>query len=171
MTLFSFYSWGNHSKKLWPTLLFFPSLFRIWTFRGQQWSGIFCVLSDIQKRKNITLSLARSNAVERKVMPVNFSLDFSLTNLKTLIVIYFSRTQWGTLCGEVPVALWRRRHSGGVCICISAQSCPSFAIPWTVAHQAPLSMEFSRQECWSESPKLSPSDCPSTLMRPRYHLK
>ena len=24
-----------------------------------------------------------------------------------------------------------------------------FAIPWTVAHQAPLSMEFSRQEYWS----------------------
>ena len=25
----------------------------------------------------------------------------------------------------------------------------SFATPWTVAHQAPLSMEFSRQEYWS----------------------
>ena len=24
-----------------------------------------------------------------------------------------------------------------------------FVTPWTVAHQAPLSMEFSRQECWS----------------------
>ena len=26
------------------------------------------------------------------------------------------------------------------------------ATPWTVAHQAPLSMEFSRQEYWSELP-------------------
>ena len=25
-----------------------------------------------------------------------------------------------------------------------------FTIPWTVAHQAPLSMEFSRQEYWGE---------------------
>ena len=25
----------------------------------------------------------------------------------------------------------------------------SFKTPWTVAHQAPLSMEFSRQEYWS----------------------
>lgn len=34
---------------------------------GQQWSGIFCVLSDIQKRKNITLSfLSKSNAVKGK---------------------------------------------------------------------------------------------------------
>ena len=24
-----------------------------------------------------------------------------------------------------------------------------FVIPWTVAHQAPLSMRFSRQEYWS----------------------
>ena len=28
----------------------------------------------------------------------------------------------------------------------------SFAAPWTVAHQAPLSMEFSRQEYWSGLP-------------------
>ena len=26
---------------------------------------------------------------------------------------------------------------------------PLVVTPWTVAHQAPLSMEFSRQECWS----------------------
>ena len=36
-----------------------------------------------------------------------------------------------------------------------------FAIPWTVAHQAPLSMEFSRQEYWSGLPLSSPAD-PST---------
>ena len=29
------------------------------------------------------------------------------------------------------------------------QSCPTLATPWTVAHQAPLSMGFSRQEYWS----------------------
>ena len=31
----------------------------------------------------------------------------------------------------------------------------------TVAHQAPLSMEFSRQEYWSEWPFPSPGDFPS----------
>ena len=30
-----------------------------------------------------------------------------------------------------------------------AKSCPTLAIPWTVAHQAPLSMGFSTQELWS----------------------
>ena len=32
------------------------------------------------------------------------------------------------------------------------------ATPWTVAHQAPLSMGFSRQEYWSGLPFTSPGD-------------
>ena len=44
-------------------------------------------------------------------------------------------------------------------ICVCAQSLTPvqlFATPWTVAHQAPLSMELSRQECCSELPFPSP---------------
>ena len=33
-----------------------------------------------------------------------------------------------------------------------------FEIPWTGAHQTPLSMEFSIQEHWSGLPFLSPGD-------------
>jgi len=33
-----------------------------------------------------------------------------------------------------------------------------FAISWTVAHQAPLPMEFSRQEYWSGLPFPTPGD-------------
>ena len=32
------------------------------------------------------------------------------------------------------------------------QSCPTLCDPWTVVFQVPLSMEFSRQEYWSEDP-------------------
>ena len=32
------------------------------------------------------------------------------------------------------------------------QSCPTLAILWTVAHQAPLSMGFSRREFWGGLP-------------------
>ena len=35
-----------------------------------------------------------------------------------------------------------------------------FATPWTVAHQAPLSMGFSQQEFWSELPFPPPGDLP-----------
>ena len=33
-----------------------------------------------------------------------------------------------------------------------------FVTPWTVAHQAPLSMRFPRQQYWSELPFPSPGD-------------
>ena len=35
-----------------------------------------------------------------------------------------------------------------------------FATPWTVAPQAPLSMGFPRQACWSGVPFPSPGDLP-----------
>ena len=34
------------------------------------------------------------------------------------------------------------------------------ASPWTTAYQAPSSMGFSRQECWSGLPFPSPGDLP-----------
>ena len=41
-----------------------------------------------------------------------------------------------------------------------------FATPWTVAHQAPLSIEFSRQEYWSGLPFLPPGDIPYPGIEP-----
>ena len=38
--------------------------------------------------------------------------------------------------------------------------------PWTVAHQAPLSMVFPRQEYWSGFPFLSPGDLPDPGIKP-----
>ena len=42
----------------------------------------------------------------------------------------------------------------------------SFATPWTVAHQAPLSMGFPRQEHWSGLPFPSPGDLPDPGIKP-----
>ena len=42
-----------------------------------------------------------------------------------------------------------------------------FATTWTVAYQAPPSMGFSRQECWSGSPFPSPGDLPDPGIEPR----
>ena len=41
-----------------------------------------------------------------------------------------------------------------------------FATPWTVAYQAPPSMEFSRQEYWSGLPFPSPGDLPNPGIKP-----
>ena len=56
---------------------------------------------------------------------------------------------------------------GCVCVCVCARVRARawaltliwlFATPWTVAHQVPLSMEFSRQEYWSGLPFPPPGD-------------
>ena len=42
-----------------------------------------------------------------------------------------------------------------------------FAIPWTVARQAPLSMGFSRPEYWSGLLCPTPGDPPNPRIEPR----
>ena len=46
-------------------------------------------------------------------------------------------------------------------------SCPALCDPWTVAHQAPLFMEISRQEHWSRLPFPFPGDLPDPGIEPR----
>ena len=41
-----------------------------------------------------------------------------------------------------------------------------FVTPWTVAHQAPLSLGFLRQEYWSGLPFPSPEDIPDPRIEP-----
>ena len=58
-----------------------------------------------------------------------------------------------------------------VCVCAHTHMCTAmsdqlFATSWTVACQAPLSMEFSRQEYWSELPFPPPGDLPDPGIEP-----
>ena len=48
-----------------------------------------------------------------------------------------------------------------------AQLCLTFATPRTATRQAFLSMEFSRQEYWSELPFPSPEELPNPGIEPR----
>ena len=48
----------------------------------------------------------------------------------------------------------------------SLSGVPLFATLWTVAYQAPQSMEFSRQEYWSGLPFSSPGDPPDPRIEP-----
>ena len=56
----------------------------------------------------------------------------------------------------------RNQHNG----CLVVKSCPTLAIPQTVACQAPLSMELFRQEYWSWLPFPSPGALPDTEREP-----
>ena len=53
-----------------------------------------------------------------------------------------------------------------VCVSRSVMS-DSFVTPWTVDHQAPLSMEFLRQEYWTGLPFPSLGDLPDPGIKPR----
>ena len=49
----------------------------------------------------------------------------------------------------------------------SLQLCPTLCnSPWTVAHQSPLSMRFSKQEYWNGLSFPSPEDLPDPEMEP-----
>ena len=64
------------------------------------------------------------------------------------------------------------RNEGCVCMCVCVCVCEllsrvqPFATPWAVAHQAPLSMGFSRQEYWSGLPCPPPGDLSNPGIKP-----
>ena len=51
-------------------------------------------------------------------------------------------------------------------LCSVAKSCLTLCNLWTVAHQAPLSMGFPKQEYWSGLPFPSPGDPPDPGIEP-----
>ena len=56
--------------------------------------------------------------------------------------------------------------SWSLCGGLVAKSCLTLSTPWTVAHQAPMSIGFSRQEYWSVLPSPSPGDLPNPGIEP-----
>ena len=52
-----------------------------------------------------------------------------------------------------------------MCACVLSRV-RLFVTPWTVDHQAPLSMGFSRQEYWTGLPCPPPGDLPNPEMEP-----
>ena len=78
------------------------------------------------------------------------------------------RSWWVCVVGWRP---WKKvylhRPNQEDCVCVSVCVCESlshvwlFLTPWTIARQALLSMEFSRQEYWSGLPCPSPGDLPN----------
>jgi len=62
---------------------------------------------------------------------------------------------------------WWREGSPPALLCVCTRSCPAPATPWTVAHQAPLSVEFSRQQYWSGLPFPTLGDFPDPGIEPK----
>ena len=77
------------------------------------------------------------------------------------------------MCMKVPLAVSsvcndghkEKAESVNPSCCCSAVS-DSFVTLWTVAHQAPLSLGFPRQEYWTGLPFPSPGDLPKPGIEP-----
>ena len=76
----------------------------------------------------------------------------------------YSNSENKHLCGVIT----HSRHGVSMHVCVLSRfSCVRlFATLWTVIHQAPLSMGFSRQEYWSGLPFTSPGDLPNPGVEP-----
>ena len=66
-------------------------------------------------------------------------------------------------CGRIHWGPKERKYSRSVT--------SNSATPWTVAHQDPLSMEFSWQEFWCGLPFPSPGDLPNLGIKPRFAMQ
>ena len=62
--------------------------------------------------------------------------------------------------------VWETFPMGSVCTLSRFSLVQLFAIPWTIAHQAPLSMGFPRQEYWSRLPFPPSGDLPDPGIEP-----
>ena len=69
-------------------------------------------------------------------------------NFQILLCAWPYQSKWMHVCSQSLSTVWL------------------FVTPWTAAHQAPLSMEFSRQEYWSGLPFPSLEDLPNPRIKP-----
>ena len=106
------------------------------------WPGEFNGLYSSWRRKELDMT-------ER------LSLHFTLTVFTVAI----------TNNDDLYVKIYRKRHIPFSRCCVFSHVL-LFAAPWILARQAPLSMDFSRQEYWSLLPFPFPGDLPSPRIEP-----
>ena len=101
--------------------------------------------------------LGRTATSPSFVQEINFINQPRLNSLLSLKPLY-----WSKLPSLVLATL-----SSSICVGPVTQSCPFLYDPMDCVCQAPLSMEFSRQEYWSGLPFPIPGDLPNLGIKPK----
>ena len=128
----------------------------------------------------IHLSLVIILNKSRLFLIFDISLSWELNSIKThvLIIVLSVIASWilRLYCEIFTVYVCKYMYVCVyiyICVCVVCVLCAQlvscvwlFVTPWTVAHQAPLSMAFSRQEYWSGLPFPSPGDLPEPGIKP-----
>ena len=85
---------------------------------------------------------------------LSFKPAFSLSSFTFIKRLFCSFLLFAIRVVSSAYLKWKKREK-------SVSHVHLFATPWTVAYQAPLSMEFSKQGYWSGWPFPSPEDLPN----------
>ena len=106
-----------------------------------------------------------------------------------MLILYFPKVSFLSLrngvsyvyCHESTIASQpsQQMELGDICMCTNPHivvfqllsRVQVFENPWTVALQAPLSMEFCSKECWSGFPFPSPGDLPDPRIKPTHNTQ
>ena len=114
--------------------------------------------------------IADQKALKRaEICPLNFLYSFYECHF------IWQKRDWGFTMSQDSYKLTRRQFKWvffpqlgylSPCWCFIIKLCPILAMLWTVAHKAPLSMGFSRQEYWSGLLFLLPGDLPNPGIKP-----
>ena len=88
-------------------------------------------------------------------------------NRKPVAATFYRRNSETPRVSRAQGVSQRALHCGMHACVLNCCTCVRlFAAPWTVAHQAPLSMGLSRQEYWSGLPCPPPGDLPDPGIKP-----
>ena len=104
-------------------------------------------------------------SIDCMVYKAAFPISWNVLN--DLIKWFYDKVDEETEAWVYTDSIW---SSESTLLCMHAkspQSCWLCAMLCTVAHQAPLSMRFSRQEYWNGLPFPSPEDLPNPRIKPR----
>ena len=151
--------WGRISSRPVSYLLWLPAVLGVPWLTGAAFQslllsslGVFLVSSPPLMRTPVIEFKANSNP---EWPQLNCLINFTKTLFPSKVTFWVSEQTW--IWGSQKMA-----DSTGLNVAVYHQFCPALLWPtWTIAHQAPLSMGFSRQGYWNGLPFSSQGDLPN----------